>query len=121
MDKSLDGWLSGFLGVLIFSGSLPATRLAVADFDPVFLTLARAAIAGLCAGGLLILFRQARPAKRDLLSLLIVSLGVIVGFPLQSAGCSSRAAVAMTGSDSTKAQEITCQPPKRRDRAAPSA
>ena len=85
MDKSLDGWLSGFLGVLIFSGSLPATRLAVADFDPVFLTLARAAIAGLCAGGLLILFRQARPAKRDLFSLLIVSLGVIIGFPLLTA------------------------------------
>lgn len=82
MDKSLDGWISGFLGVLIFSGSLPATRLAVADFDPFFLTLARAAIAGSLAGGLLLIFRQARPSRRDLPSLLIVSLGVIVGFPL---------------------------------------
>ncbi len=82
MDKSLDGWLSGFLGILIFSGSLPATRLAVADFDPFFLTLARAAIAGLLAGGLLLIFRQARPSRQDLPSLLIVSLGVIVGFPL---------------------------------------
>jgi hypothetical protein len=32
--------------VVIFSGSLPATRLAVLEFDPVFLTVARAAIAG---------------------------------------------------------------------------
>lgn len=45
MDKTVNGWISGFLGVLIFSGSLPATRVAVADFDPVFLTVARAAIA----------------------------------------------------------------------------
>lgn len=43
MDKTTSGWINGFLGVLIFSGSLPATRVAVADFDPVFLTLARAA------------------------------------------------------------------------------
>ncbi len=82
MDKSLDGWVSGFLGVLIFSGSLPATRLAVADFDPLFLTLARAAIAGVCAAGLLLLFRQARPQRRDGLPLLIVALGVVIGFPL---------------------------------------
>ena len=46
MDKTTSGWINGFLGVLIFSGSLPATRVAVMDFDPVFLTVARAAIAG---------------------------------------------------------------------------
>jgi hypothetical protein len=28
-----------------FSGSLPATRLAIMDFDPIFLTVSRAAIA----------------------------------------------------------------------------
>ena len=28
------GWLNGLLGVIIFSGSLPATRLAVLDMDP---------------------------------------------------------------------------------------
>ena len=41
------GWGSGLLGVLIFSGSLPATRVAVAGFSPLFLTGARAAIAAL--------------------------------------------------------------------------
>ncbi|TIW71072.1 MAG: EamA/RhaT family transporter, partial [Mesorhizobium sp.] len=58
MEKSFDGWLSGFIGVLIFSGSLPATRLAVMDFDPTFLTAARAAIAGLLGIAMLLLFRE---------------------------------------------------------------
>jgi hypothetical protein len=42
IDKAAVGWVNGFLGMLIFSGSLPATRVAVASFDPVFLTVARA-------------------------------------------------------------------------------
>lgn len=58
MDKTTTGWLSGFLGVLIFSGSLPATRVAVADFDPVFLTAARGTIAGLIALALLAALRE---------------------------------------------------------------
>lgn len=85
MDKATSGWLSGLTGVVIFSGSLPATRLAVTGFDPVFLTVARASIAGLLALALLFLFRQKRPARDDLTSLFIVSLGVVVGFPLLTA------------------------------------
>jgi drug/metabolite transporter (DMT)-like permease len=85
MDKTTSGWISGFLGVLIFSGSLPATRVAVADFDPVFLTLARAAIAGLLALAMLLAFREKRPGRSDLLSLAIVALGCVVGFPLFTA------------------------------------
>ena len=53
MDRMASGWINGFIGVVIFSGSLPATRVAVMQFDPVFLTVARAAIAGLLALGLL--------------------------------------------------------------------
>ncbi|RWC89916.1 MAG: DMT family transporter, partial [Mesorhizobium sp.] len=85
MDKTASGWVNGFVGVLIFSGSLPATRVAVADFDPTFLTSARAAIAGLLGLAMLILFRQKRPERGDLLSLAIVALGVVVGFPLLTA------------------------------------
>ncbi|TCU26445.1 EamA-like transporter family protein [Rhizobium azibense] len=84
MDRT-GGWINGFLGVLIFSGSLPATRVAVANFDPLFLTVARAAIAGLLALCLLLAFRQKRPGRADLLSLLVVSLGVVIGFPLLTA------------------------------------
>jgi drug/metabolite transporter (DMT)-like permease len=85
MDKTTSGWLNGFLGVLIFNASLPATRVAVMDFDPVFLTVARAAIAGLLGLALLLLFRERRPARSDLASLAIVAIGVVVGFPLLTA------------------------------------
>ncbi|GLQ53959.1 DMT family transporter [Devosia nitrariae] len=85
MDRSADGWISGLIGVIIFSGSLPATRVAVQQFDPVFLTVARAAIAGILGLGLLLAFRQKRPSRNDLASLVIVALGVVVGFPLLTA------------------------------------
>ncbi|MEH7612827.1 DMT family transporter [Gottfriedia acidiceleris] len=85
MNKSTKGWIYGFLGVLIFSGSLPATRLAVADFDPLFLTVCRAAIAGVLAGALLLIFRQKRPVKSDLVPLFVVAFGVVIGFPLLTA------------------------------------
>jgi drug/metabolite transporter (DMT)-like permease len=85
MNISITGWGSGLLGVLIFSGSLPATRVAVADFSPLFLTSARAVIATILGAGLLWLLRQPRPAHADMGSLAIVALGVVVGFPLLTA------------------------------------
>ncbi|WP_460927923.1 DMT family transporter [Pseudomonas sp. MC6] len=83
--EKTSGWINGFIGVVIFSGSLPATRLAVLEFDPVFLTVVRAAIAGVLAVALLWLFRERRPARDQWLSLLIVALGVVLGFPLLTA------------------------------------
>ncbi|SEN62972.1 EamA-like transporter family protein [Pseudomonas sp. ok272] len=50
-----------------------------------FLTVARACIAGVLALGILWLFKQARPARNQWHSLLIVALGVVVGFPLLTA------------------------------------
>jgi drug/metabolite transporter (DMT)-like permease len=85
MEKTASGWMNGLLGVLIFSGSLPATRVAVADFAPLFLTGARAALAGLLALALLLIFREKRPKRADLVPLSIVALGVVVGFPLLTA------------------------------------
>ena len=79
------GWGSGMLGVVIFSGSLPATRVAVAGFPPLFLTSARAVIAALLAAALLSILRQTRPARSDLRPLAVVALGVVVGFPLLTA------------------------------------
>jgi drug/metabolite transporter (DMT)-like permease len=84
-ERTASGWLNGFIGVLIFSGSLPATRVAVLQFDPVFLTVARASIAALVALCLLLLFKEKRPARYQLLSLAIVALGVVLGFPLFTA------------------------------------
>lgn len=82
---SLSGWLNGLLGVIIFSGSLPATRVAVLNIDPFFLTFLRASIAGLVAAGLIAGFREKRPHRSQLLPLVIVALGVVVGFPLLTA------------------------------------
>ncbi|WP_085694844.1 MULTISPECIES: DMT family transporter [unclassified Pseudomonas] len=83
--EKTSGWINGFIGVVIFSGSLPATRLAVLEFDPVFLTVARATLAGLLGLCLLRLFRERRPARDQWWPLVIVALGVVLGFPLLTA------------------------------------
>ena len=85
MKSSLQGWGSGLLGVIIFSGSLPATRVAVADFTPLFLTSARAALAALLGAACLFALGQPRPRPADLISLAIVAIGVVIGFPLLTA------------------------------------
>jgi len=85
LDSSTQGWINGFIGVVIFSGSLPATRLAVMEFDPVFLTMIRAAIAAVLGLLLLRLFKEKRPARNQWAPLVIVALGVVIGFPLLTA------------------------------------
>jgi drug/metabolite transporter (DMT)-like permease len=85
MDKTTEGWICGLLGVVIFSGSLPATRIAVLDFDPLFLTLARATIAGVLAAALLAALKQRKPDRQDYIPLAVVSIGVVIGFPLLTA------------------------------------
>jgi len=55
------------------------------QFDPVFLTIARAGIAGVLALCLLFAFKEKRPSRSDIVSLVIVALGVVVGFQLLTA------------------------------------
>lgn len=83
--SSTAGWLNGLIGVIIFSGSLPATRLAVLEFTPLFLTVVRASIAGLVAVCLLLVLREKRPQRDQVIPLLIVASGVVIGFPLLTA------------------------------------
>jgi drug/metabolite transporter (DMT)-like permease len=71
--------------MLIFSASLPATRIAVSAFSPIFLTSLRALIAAGLAGILLLIFRPTRPERSDLTSLVLVAFGVVIGFPLLTA------------------------------------
>ena len=85
MRQTTEGWGSGLLGVLIFSGSLPATRVAVADFSPMFLTSARAVIAALLGSIFLFALHQPRPKRQDIMPLLIVAIGGVAGFPLLTA------------------------------------
>ena len=96
MSKSIDeiknktnnetiGLIYGFLGVLGFSGTLPATRLAVTNLDPTVVGLGRAIVAGTFAMVLLRLTRQPIPHRQYWGSLVIIVGGVIIGFPLLSA------------------------------------
>jgi drug/metabolite transporter (DMT)-like permease len=85
MKQSTAGWSSGLLGVIIFSGSLPATRVAVTDFSPIFLTSARAMIAALLGAVFLYALNQPKPKQSDLFPLLLVAIGGVVGFPLLTA------------------------------------
>ncbi|MFJ6094675.1 DMT family transporter [Williamsia muralis] len=78
------GVLLGGLGVLAFSFSLPANKLAVAGIDAVGVTVWRAALAGLLALAYLRIVGAQRPALHDLAALLCSGLGVVVGFPLFS-------------------------------------
>lgn len=84
-EKTSGGWVNGFIGVVIFSGSLPATRVAVLDFEPVFLTVARATIAAVLALCVLLIFKEKRPERKQIVPLVIVALGVVAGYPLLSA------------------------------------
>jgi drug/metabolite transporter (DMT)-like permease len=85
MSKTASAWINGLIGVVIFAGSLPATKLAVMDFDPIFLTGARATIAALLGLALLFAFRQRPPSRADMSSLAAVTIGVVIGFPLLTA------------------------------------
>ncbi|MEO1374346.1 MAG: DMT family transporter [Cyanobacteria bacterium J06635_10] len=78
------GLVYGFIGVLCFSGTLPATRIAVTNLDPTFVGLGRAIVAAAFATVLLRFTRQPIPHRRHWKSLGIVVGGVIIGFPLLS-------------------------------------
>src|SRR5215217_7783782 len=76
------GLLLGFVGMVIFGGTLPATRLAVSAIDPIALTSLRAAIAGLCSLALLIVLRRALPPRALWPQLAIAMVCVSILFPL---------------------------------------
>jgi drug/metabolite transporter (DMT)-like permease len=75
----------GFLGVLAFSFTLPATRAAVEQLDPTFVGIGREAFAAVLAGAILLAARAPLPTRRQLRSLAIVASGVVFGWPLFSA------------------------------------
>jgi len=79
------GYWFGCAGILGFSLTLPATRLAVAELDPVFVGLGRAVAASLLAA-LALWWRGGRlPKGSQWLRLAATAGGVVIGFPLLSA------------------------------------
>ena len=75
------GLLLGFVGVAIFGGTLPATRIAVSAIDPIALTALRTALAGLCALALLLVLRRPLPPRALWPQLALTMLCVAVLFP----------------------------------------
>jgi len=76
------GLALGFAGVALFGGTLPATRLTVAFIDPLFLSAARATIAGLAGLALLAVTRKPLPPRALWGELVLAGLCTIVGFPV---------------------------------------
>ncbi|GAA4989858.1 hypothetical protein GCM10023334_123770 [Nonomuraea thailandensis] len=74
-----------FLGVLAFSGSMPATVYAIRGFDPWLVAVGRAVIAGIIA---LICLKAARhpllPPRSQWPAYALIILGVVIGFPVFS-------------------------------------
>ncbi len=75
------GLVLGFIGMAIFGGTLPATRIAVSAIDPIAVTALRTAIAGLCSLALLLVLRRPLPPRRLWFQLAVVMLCVSVMFP----------------------------------------
>jgi drug/metabolite transporter (DMT)-like permease len=72
----------GAVGVLGFSFSLPATRLALRDLDPWVVAFGRAAVAAALALLVLRAARASLPTRTQWRRLAVVAGGVVIGFPL---------------------------------------
>ena len=78
------GLALGLVAVVMFGGSLPATRASVLYLDPWFVTAARAAIGGAIS---LVLLGVRRPPLRltHVPRLVLIALCLVIGFPLAAA------------------------------------
>jgi drug/metabolite transporter (DMT)-like permease len=98
VNKESKGMLIGFIGILIFSLTLPVSKIAVLSFSPYFIAFGRAALAGMVALTYLIYKKEALPSKIDFGKFIVISLGVVFGFPIfttvaMTQGSSSHGAV----------------------------
>ncbi|GIN89836.1 hypothetical protein J22TS1_08870 [Siminovitchia terrae] len=80
--KEKVGLLLGLVGVICFSLTLPATRIAVEYFGATVIGLGRTIVASILVILVLIIRKEKLPSARQFKSLVIVSLGAVLGFPL---------------------------------------
>lgn len=79
------GLMLACLGMLTFSFTFPATAEALHGFSAYLIGIGRAAAAAVLAGCWLLIRRVPVPPRPDLVPLLIVAAGVVIGFPLLTA------------------------------------
>ncbi|WP_176115229.1 DMT family transporter [Burkholderia cepacia] len=84
-SRETRGMLLGLIGVMIFSLTLPMTRIVVSELHPLLNGLGRALAAAVPAGLLLWWRREPLPTRAQLKSLAITSAGVIIAYPVFSA------------------------------------
>ncbi|WP_234969847.1 MULTISPECIES: DMT family transporter [Alicyclobacillus] len=89
-NAETQGFVYGFLGVLGFSLTLPASREAVPFFGPIIIGFGRALIAAVIALTVLLVRNETRPSRNQLVSLALVGLGAIIAFPYLSAWAMDR-------------------------------
>jgi drug/metabolite transporter (DMT)-like permease len=82
MKAESKGMLLGLLGVAAFSITLPATRATVVALDPLFVSAGRSVVAAALAAATLLILRARKPTLAELKLLLIVAMGVVLGFPM---------------------------------------
>ena len=82
MNRETKGMLIGFIGILIFSLTLPVSKIAILSFDPYFIAFGRATLAGMVALAYLVIWREPLFAKGDLGKFIVIALGVVFGFPI---------------------------------------
>jgi drug/metabolite transporter (DMT)-like permease len=98
VNKETKGMLIGFIGMLIFSLTLPVSKIAVLSFDPYFIAFGRATLAGMVALAYLLYKKEVMPSKADFAKFVVIALGVVFGFPIfttvaMAEGSSSHGAV----------------------------
>jgi len=70
----------GFVAVVMFSGTVPATRIAVASIDPIVVGVGRSVAGALIAAGYLAVIRAPWPTRDQWPGILVVAAGAAVGF-----------------------------------------
>lgn len=69
-------------GAFLFGATLPATWLAVAFFDPLFVSAARAVVAGCLGLAVLLALQRPWPSRKIFVELFAAGLCTIVGYPI---------------------------------------
>lgn len=84
------GLVYGLVGVLVFSLTLPASKVAVGSFGALIVGPGRALIAAVFAALMLWVKREKWPKRKYLPGLVIIAVGAIFGFPLLTAWAMNR-------------------------------
>lgn len=86
MNLTSKAYINGFIGIIIFSATLPVTKIALGvdnnQLTPEFITFGRSVIAGLFSIFFLIIYKQKIPNLKNLIQLFFISILLIFLFPL---------------------------------------